>query len=232
MPSTNEKLNNALEADVRHTIDSSDLHSPENKERMRRRYLYGRGAGLPRLGATGPGHHSASAPALSAAHGGSSSSTVASARDGSQALAGPPRSKLREALGDNGTVISFASRPSDDCESYEHDTLYRLHGYSAGARDAERVFFGAAEKRHRAAIGAAHREPWYVGYVNSATKTDASPFAEAQRYGYAGVARERRFHTSRLAAADRTLDPTTPAFLASTRFVMTCCPIRIASLHH
>lgn len=155
------------------------------------------------------------------------------------------KSKLRESLGDNGTVISYSSVPSDDRDSYEHDMVYRMAHFSTTSRvracvmvfvchlqlydprtfqtqSADRIFAGSAEKRHRAGIGAASREPWYVGYVNSSTARSGSELASACRYGYRGAYNQKLWHTSRQSAPDRTFDQATPAYLRQATLVSSC----------
>jgi len=95
----------------------------------------------------------------------------------------------------------------------------------------DRTFLGTSEKRHRAAIGAARREPWYGGSCPSGiassvpraagarTKKAPAPdararrFADAVRYGYAGARKERAYRQFPNAAPARTYGPDAPAFM-------------------
>ena len=188
--STNAKMQEMIDGAMRDELEPDAASLKTEARHLRRRHLYGVGTGgsLPRI---------RSVPLDDPSH------TTA-------------KTKLRETLGDNGTVISYASVPSDERDAYEHDALYRATPWSVTSLSAERVFTGSAEKRHRAAIGAASREPWYVGYVNSASKRSGSEVASACRYGYRGAYNQKLWHTSAITSPERTHRVGDPAFLAQS----------------
>ena len=97
MSSTNDKLNEILEGEMRASIDASDLvNSVSHREKMRRRMLYGGGDKM---------------PVIRKAH---SDSVLSPGAGGPADSRAGGRSRLRETLGDNGTVISYSSRACDD----------------------------------------------------------------------------------------------------------------------
>lgn len=98
------------------------------------------------------------------------------------------------------TVPSYSSRPCDDAPTYEHDAMYRT---------SQDGLIGTAETRHRAGIGAARREPWYCGVARSGAATTCA-MADAVRYGFRGVASERKYRQFRGALRSSNVETTPP----------------------
>lgn len=188
----------------------------------RRRMLYGVGRGAPIPGVKrsrkAPGKSarrlpgSASTPSLptgllgSTAGGGS---TI-----GGSTLGGGGTS----AYGDGPTYDGYGfKRPAGSPhQSYEHDQFFRMGYFSTTSTSADRIFSGGVAAAQAVGVSA-QREPWYMGYQNStAHKAAGSSTASARRYGSRGATAEQLWHCPPYARPDRTVEPTTPAFLANS----------------
>ena len=141
MPDTTAKIQAILDDALRESFPEA-TDDARTRAIWRRQKLYGVGGGaqLPRLSRQGSrrGGRDGATGAASGASAGGGGAAAGQSRGGFPA---------RFAFGEEGTVLSYASRPSDHCDTYEHDAWYRMSYWestASHATNADRTFLGTS----------------------------------------------------------------------------------------